>query len=344
MTTDNIADKVENIINFLNPLGKKEKIVDLDNKRCVVRELKHNTITWIDIENPKRKQLTEIAEQYNFHPLHVDACLLKGQLDRIETEEKYVFLLLRTPIYNSEKTKVVTYQVCVFLGKNFIVTVHKENARSLSNLFSECETDEKKREDVIKKSSGYVLYQVLHTLILDIVTLHDAVLKEVDEIEDLVFDIGVSGAYEVSKLRQKIIRLRRVVSSFKKIVQELATTQSGITENMTRYYKNLTNEVIKLSEVLEEAKETVEIYKDADFTVSTERTNKLLTALTIVFTLSIPATIAGSFYGMNILLPGGLEAGSWTFLGPYTTFYFVLTIAVLPVLIMLLYFKRNKWF
>jgi magnesium transporter len=62
-------------------------------------------------------------------------------------------------------------------------------------------------------------------------------------------------------------------------------------------------------EALEEAKETVEIYKDMDYMLSQEKTNKILAVLTIVFTLCIPATVIGTFYGMNINLPGGIETG-----------------------------------
>ena len=39
--------------------------------------------------------------------------------------------------------------------------------------------------------------------------------------------------------------------------------------------------------------------------LSQEKTNKILAVLTIVFTPSISATVIGTFYGMNINLPGG---------------------------------------
>jgi Mg2+ and Co2+ transporter CorA len=44
--------------------------------------------------------------------------------------------------------------------------------------------------------------------------------------------------------------------------------------------------------------------------LSQEKTNKILAMLTIVFTLSIPATVIGTFYGMNINLPGEIVMGS----------------------------------
>jgi magnesium transporter len=99
----------------------------------------------------------------------------------------------------------------------------------------------------------------------------------------------------------------------------------------------------KVYEALEEAKETVEIYKDTDYMLSQEKTNKILAVLTIVFTLSIPATVIGTFYGMNINLPGGSEAEPWTRLGPYTTLIFVLVVSSISAILMILYFRRLGW-
>ena len=64
--------------------------------------------------------------------------------------------------------------------------------------------------------------------------------------------------------------------------------------------------------------------------------------LTIIFTLSISATLIGSFYGMNVSLPGGVETGVWTFLGEFTTFIMMLAAAA-GALGMTLYFRRLGW-
>jgi magnesium transporter len=99
----------------------------------------------------------------------------------------------------------------------------------------------------------------------------------------------------------------------------------------------------KVYEALEEAKETVEIYKDTDFMLSNEKTNKILAVLTILFTLSIPVTVIATFYGMNVNLPGGIETGSWMQLGPYTTMIFVIVLSSLSALLMVFYFRRLGW-
>jgi magnesium transporter len=77
--------------------------------------------------------------------------------------------------------------------------------------------------------------------------------------------------------------------------------------------------------------------------LSSEKTNQILAILTIVFSLSIPATIIGTFYGMNINLPGGLETEPWNFMGRYTTLIIVLIISAASVLLMYWSFLRVGW-
>jgi magnesium transporter len=65
--------------------------------------------------------------------------------------------------------------------------------------------------------------------------------------------------------------------------------------------------------------------------------------LTIVFTLSILATVIGTFYGMDINLPGGIVMRSWIQVGPYTSLIFILAISSISAFLMVLYFRRLGW-
>ena len=68
--------------------------------------------------------------------------------------------------------------------------------------------------------------------------------------------------------------------------------------------------------------------------LNSEKANQILSLLTIVFTFSIPAAVIGTYYGMNVNLPGGIETGPWTFFGMYTTLIIVLIISAASALLM----------
>jgi magnesium transporter len=113
-------------------------------------------------------------------------------------------------------------------------------------------------------------------------------------------------------------------------------------EDLTPYFADVEDHIEKIFEELEESKEIVDIYKDTDFMLSTEKSNKILAILTIIFTLSIPTSTIATFYGMNINLPGSI-AHPWTFLGEYTTMMLILLASIISGLYMLWYFSHLGW-
>ena len=149
------------------------------------------------------------------------------------------------------------------------------------------------------------------------------IVGNLQDIEEAVFDDKVESVREISLLRRDITALRRIVFPLSsRVIQRFSEE-----EDLTEYYNDVEDHINKVLEVLESSKETIEIYKDTDFMLNSEKANQILSILTIVFTFSIPAAVVGTFYGMNINLPGGIETDPWTFFGMYTTLIVVLIIS-----------------
>lgn len=337
-----IIEAFSPILNRLNPLGKNGKNAE-DTEKGRIMVQKHNNITWVNVEDPTTREMGKLSKEYGFHPLHLETVLLRGQ-PQIEREEKYVFLVFNIPNYDSAENRISTDQISVFLGKNYLVTIHN-SVSSIHTQFKLCKLDRSLHESFFKRSSGYLLYLLIGNLVKDVEALISAISQELDEVEDIVFDVTVSGVHKISQLRQKVVRLKRILGSLRKILQDATPAINDLTsDNLSRYYGNIAKMIDKLRDNIEEARETIEIYKDTDYIVSSDKTNEILAVLTIVFTLTIPATVIGTFFGMNIVLPGGTEAGSWTFWGPYTTFFVIAGTSAGLLILMLLYFKLKKYF
>ena len=73
-----VASTIGNIVDALNPLTKSEKPKEEKEVKDIVRTQKHNGITWIDVENPTRKELTELGEAYSFNTFHLRESLSRG--------------------------------------------------------------------------------------------------------------------------------------------------------------------------------------------------------------------------------------------------------------------------
>lgn len=84
-------------------------------------------------------------------------------------------------------------------------------------------------------------------------------------------------------------------------------------EDLALYFDDVNDHIDKAIATLDESKETIEIYKDTDFMHGSDKSNKILAVLTIIFTLSMPVTILSSLYSMNVDIPVIGEHGSMRF-------------------------------
>jgi magnesium transporter len=335
-----------------------------------VDTITNNGLTWLNIERPSREALMEIlGKYYHFHELNLEDCLSKIQIPKIDRYSDHIFVILQFPTTsrsslpsstiittkNTAKkdspTTLRVSQLSVFMGRNFLVTVHQGDLQPLNELFQLCKKESdsnsssSQKDELMGKSSGYLLHTIIDTLIDDLLHRLMKIVGNLQDIEDAVFDNKVGVVKEISLLRREITTLRRIVFPLKRIVSEITNRdiQRFSEEDLTKYFNDVEDHINKVLEVLESSNETIEIYKDTDFMLSTEKTNQTLAILTIVFTLSIPATVIGTFYGMNVNIPGGLETGQWTFFGTYTTLIIVLIISATFALLMYWYFRKVGW-
>src|ERR671923_1676369 len=305
--------------------------------------IRNNGLLWINIQRPTSADMNILEQKYPFQKLNLDDCLSKIQIPKIDRYGDHIFIILQFPTPDKEKGFLFS-QLAIFMGEDYLVTIHQGDLKPLEELFNICKNDEKQQQAIIGKSSGYLLHKIIDTLVDDLLHILMKVVGNIDDIEDSVFDERISIPRQISLLRREITTLRRMVIPLRRTVVDLSKdVQRFSKEDLAPYFKDIQDHIEKVAEALEEAKETVEIYKDTDFMLSNEKTNKILAVLTIVFTLSIPATVIGAFYGMNVNLPGGTGTGPWTRLGPYTTLIFVLVTSSMSALLMVFYFRRLGW-
>src|SRR5918911_1143715 len=284
----------------------------------------NNGLTWINIEKPTREKMNVIGKKYKFHELNIEDSLSKIQIPKIDRYEDHFFMTLHFPIKeenHKENNSPRISQLSIFAGADYLLTMHQGDLKPLVEMFQLCNSNQQKRNTIMGKSSGYLLHSIIDVLVDDLFNILKKIIGNIHDIEDDVFDEHLAIAKEISLLRRIILLVTRFVQKFSE-------------EDLTLYYDDVNDHIDTVIEILEESKETIEIYKDTDFMLGTEKTNKILGILTILFTLSIPATVTGTFYGMNVELPGGIDTGSSHFFVPYTTFIVIILVSITSALFM----------
>lgn len=173
-----------------------------------VRKHEHGGITWVDVRDPGASVLERLEREYDLHPLHVRESVQRVQHNQVERERSYLFLVMHFPILDPRGDKIRVGQIGVFLGKNYVITIHGEHSPVLDDMFAHCTRTSEMKE---LRSSGYLLYVIISKLLANIEHMTELVDAELDEIDGLVFDSTKSDAERIGRIRQKIVRLRRLI-------------------------------------------------------------------------------------------------------------------------------------
>ncbi len=310
--------------------------------------VQNDKLSWVNIEKPTRDKLDIISPKYSLHELNIEDCLSKNQLPKIDRYEDHIFIILQFPTTQKEKVFQRFSQLSLFIGKNYLITIHQGDLRPLVELFQSCKYDEhKNKQNIMGNSPGYLLHSILDTLVDDLLHILMKIIGNLDDIEDAVFDDKVAVAKEITILRREITTLRRVVLPLKRIMSEIISrdvkkfSSSVEEEDLISYFEDVNDHIFKVLEALDESKETIEIYKDTDFMLSSEKTNKILSFLTMLFTLSIPITVLGTFFGMNIIIPGSVNESDT--LLDYVPLTIITTISIGSAIVMIWLFRKFGW-
>jgi len=280
------------------PEVKKEKQLNLES-------LTWGDLTWVNIEHPTEKETEYLAQNYSFHPLDLDDCLSRIQRPKIDEYKDYLFLVLHFPVFSKEARVTTPSQVSVFIGQNYLITLHKGELKPLVKLFKECQIDEESRQENFSQGSSYLLYRIIDRLVDSCLPILNKIGDNIEEVEDRIFSDRMRGAIkEVSILRRDVISFRRIIWPMRAVVGSLEPRVRRFTKtDLAVYFGDMVDHVDKIWDGLDEYKEIIEGLNDTHDSLANNRTNTIMRILTIVSTIFFPITLVASIYGMNIPLP-----------------------------------------
>ncbi|MFC1873669.1 magnesium transporter CorA family protein [Chloroflexota bacterium] len=295
-------------------------------------------LTWFNIEQPTEKETEYLAQNYPFHPLDLDDCLSRIQRPKIDEYEEYFFLVLHFPVFNPEARVTTPSQVSVFIGKDYLITLHKGDLKPLVKLFRECQIDEESRQENLSQGSGYLLYRIVDRLVDYCLPIMNRIGVNIDQTEDSLFSnrSRLRTIEDISILRRDVIAFRRIIWPMRAVVASLEPKIRRFTSmDLQVYFGDMVDHVDKIWDGLDEYKEIIEGLNDTHDSLATSRTNEVTKMLTIIATILLPITVVASIFGMNI--PLGPFGSS------HLAFLYVLFICLVIIGGMLYFFRHRHW-
>ncbi|MFH1375590.1 MAG: magnesium transporter CorA family protein [Patescibacteria group bacterium] len=300
------------------------------------KPVSYKKIRWYDFKHPDRQTADFLAKKFKFHPLDLEDCLTEIQRPKIDEYENYLFIVLHFPIYHSDTNRVTTEEVSIFIGQNFVITLHRGTLAPLETLRENCKKVTA-RKKYFGKGTGYFLYKITSELfdycfpILEKLSrtglqLEQAVFDEEDQ-RDLVRDIML--------LKKNIITFRRILSPERPVISALEhKNKKFLPETLEVYFDDVVDKIERQWGLLDSLKEVAETLQDANESLISHRSGETIKVLTIFSVIMLPLTFLSGIFGMNVTLP--YQEKPQAFVG--------VALMMLGIAgVMFIYFKWKKW-
>lgn len=297
---------------------------------------RHGKMTWVNVERPTKDEIEWLRQNFTFHPVHLDDCLSKVQRPKIDEQEDYLFIVLHFPVFNKMARVTVASEVDIFVGADYFVTIHSGDLKPLRRTFQECLSSPERRQGLMGRSTGYLLYQVVDRLVDYCFPILNKIDANIEAVEDTIFEEDVrQTVQDISEIRRDIINFRRIIKPQIAVIASLEHKKMPfLQEDLEAYFGVIGDHVARIWDILEEFKEVIEGLADTNDSLTSYRLNEVIKILTTISVIILPMTLVTGIYGMNIVLPVQEDP---------LAFAIIMGIMASIAVGMLFYFRRRKW-
>ena len=294
---------------------------------------------WIDVVDPTDDELGELQSRLGLHDLAIEDSRKWGQRAKVDFYPQHLFLVAHG-IALDENGEIVDREVHLFAGGGFFVaTIRREPRFDFAKVAARLES----APDLAKEGIGFLLYLMLDEIVdgyLDVIELFEDLS---DDIEDAVAveEDGAEGkatrllAQRIFRLRQQVVRFRRLASPLREVLDLLLETPTIVTPPLLPYFRDVMDHVIRTMELTDNVRDLLTSARELQLAQVSNRTNVVMKQLTAWAAIILVPTLVAGIYGMNFTHMPELD---WVFGYP-------LAIGVMLTAAYLLYrsFRKREW-
>jgi magnesium transporter len=279
---------------------------------------------WLDLPRLAEEELAWLRDVFHFHALAIEDAQQFGERPKLEEYQDYTFLVLHGSALDrgqsfygrqdpSEDAAPEALddlsEVHFFVGKHYMVTVHRGTCPSLHHFASRMKAARQSVHDPAR-----LFHRVADTL----VDSFFPVLADLDDGLDglqarIVAHPAESQLVQLLAYRSALVGLRKVITPQRDIFAGLSsgvTTVPGFDDEAQRYFRDIYDHLIRLADLVDGYRDLVSGTTDAYLSVTSNQLNVVMKQLTIISTVFLPLTFLTGFFGQNF---GWMvkQIGSW---------------------------------
>lgn len=288
---------------------------------------------WVDFENPSNDDLSLVNRLVPLHPLTVEGIISLNRRAKVREFDEYLFIVAHSALYDGLKIKPI--ELDIVAGRNFLISFHKQPLEGIS----EAEKEVLKKPDLAKKNPSHVLYLLLESTTESLFSAAEDITEAVEKLEDdILSHPNKKVLAKLFSLKKNVVALRKVVLPQREVLNFLYHHQNSfIDKSRAVYFRDLYDNLVRVSEFIETSREIISDSFDAYLSVVSNRLNEIMKVLTIISTIILPMGLVVGYYGMNV------SFAEYGIFGQQGTQFFALGLVFLIAVSMLFWFRSKKW-
>jgi magnesium transporter len=292
-------------------------------------------IVWINVDGiHDLGVIEEIGTLFNIHSLTVEDLVNTRQRPKFEDFDRYLFIVLKMLSYSDIYIGMETEQVCMILGKNYVITF-QEKPGDVFDTVRERIRGSKGR--IREKGADYLAYALIDAVVDSYFLIIEIIGDRIETVEDQVALNPVPEIISrIHRFKRALLFMRRTVWPLREEIALLEKSGSDLVGKPTAiFFRNLYDHTIQVIDTIETYRDIVSSMHDTYLSSLSNRMNEVMKFLTILATIFIPLTFITGVYGMNFRYMPELywKFGYWIALG----------IMLIISAGMLAFFKKKKW-
>lgn len=308
-------------------------LTDINEASKVINE--SNSILWLDLESPSDNDLDKIGKEFNLHPLAVEDASHEHQRPKIDLYDHFFFVVFYTVHFDETKQDLTVTEIDMFLGENFLITVHEGHTNELG----EVEERWKRNVKQLEWGIGVLFYSLLDTIVDNYFPIVDKLVDQAEELEDNLFIGGMRQRVFTQKLldlKKQFLMLRRIASPERDVLNMLTNRDEPILDaHVLVYFRDIYDHLSRFSDTVDLYRDQLTTIMDANLSIVSNDLNKIMRTLTgASIILMVDALFAG-IWGMNFVNIPELHL--------YYGYYLALAFMLLVSILLFFFFKRINW-
>jgi len=289
--------------------------------------------TWIDVISPSAQELQQLAKQYALHPAAVEDCLEPFHLSKVEQlDDRSYFSILRYRDEAAEKDadsiQELSNKLAVFIRKGEVISIHRADTNVIAEL----------RDKLYKNKRNYRgLPHLLNAFLDAALYSYNLPLKRLAErIED--FEEDIFNERHDNQTLKRLYILRRQAHIHRRLLmdlQDVVNKYIRITDSQDPFTQDLADTARSFVNRAEQIHEHATSLINLHLSLSSYRTNEVMTVLTIFSIFFLPLTFIVGLYGMNFKNMPELQAENGYFI--------TIGVMVCTVILTFVWFRWKRW-